>query len=144
LKFFVKNVNGTIEYNVTNKSYPQSLNIGYVATNTPGATLQWGFNASHATYGHLGQINAITFHSYLWDLGLSDVRYYTWISVAFLLLLTSLFSVVTSKFGYILVPMFAMFFNFLGWLSVNYAVIASCLVLGVLLYMTKREKEGGL
>ena len=71
----------------------------------------------------------------------------TWIALAFLFLLGSVFSQQTSKYGYVLIPIMAGLFSFFGWLDPNYLlmIIPLLISMGVITFMKEqfREKLGG-
>jgi len=106
-----------------------------------GEEYLWGFSAFHSKFGEVGRSRLLRIKWFL-DLGIPR-EFCTWIAVAILLFLTGMFSFVTAKFGYVVVPLFGLFFAYIGWLP-NTGVIVVALCLGVLAYMSKREKEVGL
>lgn len=71
----------------------------------------------------------------------------TWIALALLFLLGSVFSQQTSKYGYVLIPIIAGLFAFFGWLPAEYLVMVIPLLIcmGVITFMKEqfREKLGG-
>ncbi len=82
----------------------------------------------------------IKFKELLIDLGIKD-EYYTWISVLCIFFLSGLFSTAISKYGYIIVPCSIGCFYYIGWLDVSKTLVIIVIVLGVLLYYSKRERE---
>lgn len=70
-----------------------------------------------------------------------------WIALGFLFLLASTFSERTSKYGYVLIPLFAGMFAYFGWLPIEYlsVVIPLLLSMGVITFLKEqfRAKLGG-
>jgi hypothetical protein len=70
-----------------------------------------------------------------------------WIALGFLFLLASTFSERTSKYGYVLIPLVAGLFAFIGWLPPEYlgVVVPLLLSLGVITFLKEqfRTKLGG-
>ena len=143
LRFFVKDKNRTEIYNVT-FSAQSVINVGHIVEKLSGQSYFWGFNATHDEFGEFDATKAITFKSRLIDLQLEDENYYTWISVSLLVMIATLFSAVTTKFGYVVVPFMGGFFYWIGWLGISAIIVSVVMFFGVLLYMTKKERESGL
>ena len=142
--FFIKDENRTEIYSTCNFPDNSSIDTGYKVAKTSGATYFWGFNCTHETFGEIKGTKAVTFKSRLIDLQLENENYYSWISIALLVMITSLFSAVTTKFGYIVLPFIAGFFTYIQWLEIPTTLITIIIILGVLLYAGKRERETGL
>ncbi|RLE42285.1 hypothetical protein DRJ19_04425 [Candidatus Woesearchaeota archaeon] len=101
----------------------------------------WGYSAFHSRFGEMGRSRILRIAWFL-DLGISRT-YCTWIALAIILFLTGIFSFTTVKFGYITIPAISLIFAWIGWLpNTNIIIIALCL--GILAYMSKREKEVGV
>ncbi|RLF44364.1 MAG: hypothetical protein DRN29_08575, partial [Thermoplasmata archaeon] len=143
LRFFVLNENQTEIYNQT-FSYNTSINASYIVQKQAGKTYFWGFNATHDEFGEIRATKVVRFEGLLIDLGLENTAYYNWIALSFLVFLSLLFSAVTTKFGYFTIPAIAMFFWWVGWLSTHITILLTALILGVLLYLGKTEREGGI
>lgn len=142
--FFVKDENKTEIYSTCSFADNSSVDTGCKVAKSSGATYYWGFNATHETFGGIKGTKAVTFKSRLIDLQLANESYYSWISIALLVMITSLFSAVTVKFGYICVPFLAGFFYYIGFLEIAPVLLTVIIILGVLLYMGKKERESGL
>jgi hypothetical protein len=110
----------------------------YVVAHTSGASYVWGVVASHQDFGTVEKWNGITLHSRLIDLGLEEV-YYVWISIAAIIMFTAIFSGSNSKYGYILVPLFAGILWWIGWMPVSFLVWSSMLAVGVIAYFTRAQ-----
>ena len=142
--FFVKDENRTEIYSTCSFVDNSSVDTGHTVAKSSGASYFWGFNATHDTFGGIKGTKAITFKSRLIDLQLENENYYTWISISLLVMITSLFSAVTSKFGYVVIPFMAGFFVYIGFLEIPITLITVIIILGILLYMGRRERESGL
>ena len=142
--FFVKDENRTEIYSTCSFADDSSVDTGHKVSKSSGATYFWGFNATHNTFGEIKGTKAVTFKSRLIDLQLTNESYYSWISIALLVMITSLFSAVTVKFGYVVVPFMAGFFYYIGFLEIAPTLITVIIILGILLYIGKRERETGL
>jgi len=143
LTFFVWDINKSELYNKT-FIYNDTIEIGYNVSNSVGNTFYWGFDATHTDFGVLGQVKAITFKGLLIDLGIENKAYYNWISIAILFLFGTFFSYVTNKFGYVIIPLFAGFFYWIRWLDVSVLIITTAIIIGILSYMGRKEREAGL
>jgi len=139
LTFYVYN-STTLLYmqNFTNQS---NISTHYIVPYKAGEEYLWGFSAYHSKFGTVARNRIITIQWWL-DIGI-DQQYCVWIAVALLMFLTALFSFITVKFGYIVIPIFALIFAYIGWLP-NMSIIIIALCLGILAYMSKREKEVGV
>ena len=143
LRFFVKDENRTEIYNQT-FSAQSVISVGHIVEKSSGQSYFWGFNATHDEFGEFKSTKAITFKSRLINLQLENENYYTWISVSLLVMIATLFSAVTTKFGYVVVPFMGGFFYWIGWLGISVVILSVVMFFGVLLYMGKRERETGL
>jgi len=144
LWFYVKYKNGTeiFSQSFINNS---TVVINYTIYEEPWEERIWGFNATQETFGALRQDKIITFRDGLRiDLNLTNENYYTWFSIASLILLGTLFSVTVAKFGYVVLPFISMLFWYIGWLALNFTILTTVLMLGILLFMGKTEKDKGL
>ena len=139
LTFYVYN-STTLLYmqNFTNQS---NISAHYIVPYKGGEEYLWGFSAYHSKFGTVARNRIITIQWWL-DIGIEQ-QYCVWIAVALLMFLTALFSFITVKFGYIVIPVFALIFAYIGWLP-NMSIIIIALCLGILAYMSKREKEVGV
>lgn len=146
LWFYVKDENRTQVYS-EHFIYNETVAVNYSVEDVPWDGYLWGFNATHTTYGTLTQDKLITFRDeegVRVDLNIDNENYYTWFSVAILILLSTLFSVTVSRFGYIIIPFFSLFFWYIGWLAISHTLVLTALMLGVLLYIGRTEREKGL
>jgi hypothetical protein len=107
-------------------------------TSRHGETIYYGFFANHLNAGNITQMKTATIRSRLVEIGLDD-NAYTWISIILLVLFTALFSGITSREGYILVPIIASVMWYIGWLNIGYVVMSGAIILGLLLYITKTQ-----
>jgi len=139
LTFFVYN-STTLLYsqNFTNTS---NISASYTVPYKAGEEYMWGYSAFHSRFGEMGRSRILRIAWFL-DLGISRT-YCTWIAIAIILFLTAMFSFTTVKFGYVAIPIISLIFAFIGWLP-NISIIIITLCLGILAYMSKREKEVGV
>ena len=142
--FFIKDENKTELYSTCSFADDSLVDTGHTVAKSSGATYFWGFNCTHDIFGEIKGTKAITFKSRLIDLQLTNESYYSWISIALLVMITSLFSAVTVKFGYIVVPFMSGLFFYLGWLEIAPTLLTVIIILGILLYIGRRERESGL
>jgi len=143
LRFFVLDENQTEIYNQT-FSYQTTINASYIVEKQAGKSYFWGFNAMHNEFGEIQATKVMRFRGRLIDLGIENESYYSWIAISLLIFVSLLFSGITAKFGYFTVPGMAMFFWWIGWLSVRLSIVLTALIMGVLLYLGKREREEGI
>ncbi|HDM36826.1 MAG TPA: DUF2341 domain-containing protein [Candidatus Syntrophoarchaeum butanivorans] len=143
LRFFVLDENQTEIYNQT-FSYQTTINASYIVEKQAGKSYFWGFNATHDEFGEIQATKVMRFRGRLIDLGIENESYYSWIAISLLIFVSLLFSGITAKFGYFTVPGMAMFFWWIGWLSVRLSIVLTALIMGVLLYIGKREREEGI
>jgi len=139
LTFFVYNSTTPLyQQNFTNVS---NVSVNYTVPYKPGEEYMWGYSAFHSRFGEMGRSRILRIAWFL-DLGISRA-YCTWIAIAIILFLTAMFSFTTVKFGYIAIPIVSLIFAYIGWLP-NVSIIIIALCLGILAYMSKREKEVGV
>jgi len=139
LTFFVYNSTTLLhQQNFTNVS---NVSVNYTVPYKPGEEYMWGYSAYHSRFGEMGRSRILRIAWFL-DLGISRT-YCTWIAIAIILFLTGMFSFTTVKFGYVAIPIVSLIFAFIGWLP-NISIIIIALCLGILAYMSKREKEVGV
>ncbi len=134
VRFIVAWQNGTELYSQTFAS--SSVDTSYTVNHTTGAQYVWGMNASTPDRGYIEQWSGITMHSRLIDLGIEE-GYYFWISACFLFLFAAFFSGINTRFGFILLPLFAGFLWYVGWLATSPATIGLALVAGMLMYISR-------
>jgi len=139
LTFFVYNSTTLLcSQNFTNTS---NISVSYTVPYKAGEEYVWGYSAFHSRFGEMGRSRVLRIAWFL-DLGISRA-YCTWIAIAIILFLTAMFSFTTVKFGYVAIPIISLIFAFIGWLP-NISIIIIALCLGILAYMSKREKEVGV
>jgi len=139
LTFFVYNSTTLLyQQNFTNVS---NLSVSYTVPYKAGEEYMWGYSAFHSRFGEMGRSRILRIAWFL-DLGISRT-YCTWIAIAIILFLTAMFSFSTVKFGYVTIPIISLIFAYIGWLP-NISIIIITLCLGILAYMSKREKEVGV
>jgi len=139
LTFFVYNSTSLLyQQNFTNVS---NVSVSYTVPYKAGEEYMWGYSAFHSRFGEMGRSRILRIAWFL-DLGISRT-YCTWIAIAIILFLTAMFSFSTVKFGYVAIPIVSLIFAFIGWLP-NISIIIIALCLGILAYMSKREKEVGV
>ncbi|RLJ03855.1 MAG: hypothetical protein DRP08_02855, partial [Candidatus Aenigmatarchaeota archaeon] len=139
LTFFVYNSTTLLyQQNFTNTS---NITASYTVPYKAGEEYMWGYSAYHSRFGEMGRSRILRIAWFL-DLGISRT-YCTWIAIAIILFLTAMFSFTTVKFGYVAIPIVSLIFAFIGWLP-NISIIIIALCLGILAYMSKREKEVGV
>jgi PKD repeat protein len=138
--FTVWNVSGSLIYsNVT--TGVNSYTDAYAVSHTTGDQYSWGIYAVQTDYGTIQRYSSVTLHSRLIELGLEEV-YYTWISIIFLFLMLPMFSGRNTIYGYVVIPVIAGMFYFIGWLNVTYLLITGVIILGIILFMSKRKAQG--
>ncbi len=133
--FIVETQNGTPVHNQT-WAGQQTVDTTYTVPHVKGAMYVYGFRASTTDRGELEKWDGITLHSRLVDLGIED-GYYFWISLCFLIPFAGIFSGMTVKYGFILLPLFAGLLFYIGWLEISATILTIAIVLGVLMYITK-------
>ena len=139
LTFFVYNSTTLLyQQNFTNVS---NVSVSYTVPYKAGEEYMWGYSAFHSRFGEMGRSRILRIAWFL-DLGISRT-YCTWIAIAIILFLTAMFSFTTVKFGYVAIPIVSLIFAYIGWLP-NISIIIIALCLGILAYMSKREKEVGV
>ena len=139
LTFFVYNSTTLLyQQNFTNVS---NVSVSYTVPYKAGEEYMWGYSAFHSRFGETGRSRILRIAWFL-DLGISRT-YCTWIAIAIILFLTAMFSFTTVKFGYVTIPVISLIFAYIGWLP-NISIIIIALCLGILAYMSKREKEVGV
>ena len=139
LTFFVYNSTSLLyQQNFTNVS---NVAVSYTVPYKAGEEYMWGYSAFHSRFGEMGRSRILRIAWFL-DLGISRT-YCTWIAIAIILFLTAMFSFTTVKFGYVAIPMVSLIFAYIGWLP-NISIIIIALCLGILAYMSRREKEVGV
>ena len=139
LTFFVYNSTSLLyQQNFTNVS---NVSVSYTVPYKAGEEYMWGYSAFHSKFGKMGRSRILRIAWFL-DFGISRT-YCTWIAIAIILFLTGMFSFTTVKFGYVAIPMVSLIFAYIGWLP-NISIIIIALCLGILAYMSKREKEVGV
>jgi len=139
LTFFVYNSTSLLyQQNFTNVS---NVSVSYTVPYKAGEEYMWGYSVFHSRFGEMGRSRILRIAWFL-DLGISRA-YCTWIAIAIILFLTAMFSFTTVKFGYVAIPMVSLIFAYIGWLP-NISIIIIALCLGILAYMSKREKEVGV
>ena len=139
LTFFVYNSTSLLyQQNFTNVS---NVSVSYTVSYKAGEEYMWGYSAFHSRFGEMGRSRILRIAWFL-DLGISRT-YCTWIAIAIILFLTAMFSFTTVKFGYVAIPMVSLIFAYIGWLP-NISIIIIALCLGILAYMSKKEKEVGV
>jgi len=139
LTFFVYNSTTLLyQQNFTNTS---NISVSYTVPYKAGEEYMWGYSAFHSRFGEMGRSRILRIAWFL-DLGISRA-YCTWIAIAIILFLTAMFSFTTVKFGYVTIPMVSLIFAYIGWLP-NISIIIIALCLGILAYMSRREKEVGV
>ncbi|UYL64907.1 MAG: hypothetical protein EJNHJLOP_00018 [Methanophagales virus PBV082] len=139
LTFFVYNSTTLLyQQNFTNTS---NVSVSYTVSYKAGEEYMWGYSAFHSRFGEMGRSRILRIAWFL-DLGISRT-YCTWIAITIILFLTAMFSFTTVKFGYITIPVVSLIFAYIGWLP-NMSIVVIALCLGILAYMSKREKEVGV
>lgn len=133
--FIVETQNGTPVHNQT-WTGQQTVDTTYTVPHVKGAMYVYGFRASTTDRGELEKWDGITLHSRLVDLGIEE-GYYFWISLCFLIPFAGIFSGMTVKYGFILLPLFAGLLFYIGWLEISATILTIAIVLGVLMYITK-------
>jgi hypothetical protein len=138
LRFIVELQNGTILTEVLNQSYAgqQTVTASHAVNHTTGDQYVWGWRATTPERGDLEQWSGTTLHSRLIDLEIEEYWYF-WISACFLFIFAGLFSGMTSRFGFILLPLFALLLWYIGWLDTSIATLGIAMIAGVLMYISR-------
>jgi hypothetical protein len=143
LWFVVESQNGTVRTEIMNQSLGavQTASPSYAVNHTTGDQYVWGFRATTPDRGTIEQWSGITLHSRLIDLGIEEFWYF-WISACFLFIFAGMFSGMTSRFGFVLLPLFAMLLWYIGWLETGVATLAIAMIAGVLMYISRVQVGG--
>lgn len=138
LWFIVEKQNGTVRTEVSNQSFGavQSAAASFAVNHTTGDMYSWGWKAETEVRGPVEQWSGITLHSRLIDFGIES-GWYFWISACFLFIFAGLFSGMTSRFGFVLLPLFALLLWYIGWLETSIATLGLAMVAGLLMYISK-------
>ena len=138
LYFVVEQQNGTATMEVSNQSLGavQTASPSFTVTHITGAQYAYGFRAVTTNHGAIQQWSGITLHSRMIDLGIEE-GWYFWISCCFLFIFAGLFSGMTSRFGFILLPLFAGLLWYIGWLETSVATLGIAIIAGMLMYISK-------
>lgn len=138
--FTVRNASGYLLYShVTSGS--NTFTDSYTVSHVTGTQYTWGILAQQTDYGSVSRYASTTLHSRLIELGLEDM-YYNWISLIFLFILIGLFSGRSVIYGYVVFPLIAGLFYFIGWLDVGYILISGVIILGLMLFLSKKQFQG--
>jgi hypothetical protein len=142
LTFDVIDQNGTVVH-TENAGAPNSFSSSHDVTETQCTSYTWGFNATRGGEVH-SAAKAVTFPCTVTTNVPPD--YMQWVATGFLLVIGALFSKGSVRFGAIVLPLFAFWFTYIGWLSVGAGgatILASLLIFGVLSYIRKAETRIG-
>jgi len=125
-------------------SNPNSCSATYTCSAYNGQEYYCGATCQH---GYYGEFEAVQIYHYqkLVDLGI-DSAYYPYIAVAFLIVIAAIFSVISVKFGAVLIPIFGFMFYYMKWLPFDYrgvALLTILLVIGIFAYIRKQEDKVG-
>jgi hypothetical protein len=138
--FTVRNASGYVLYShVTGGS--SSFTDSYTVSHVTGTQYTWGIAAVQTDYGNISRYTSTTLHSRLIELGLEDM-YYNWISLIFLFILIGLFSGRSVIYGYVVFPLVMGIFYFIGWLQITYVLASGVIILGIMLFLSKRQFQG--
>jgi len=124
-----------------------TVNFSYTAMNWRNTTYYIGYEATMDDGTKRSETRGYEYHirRILWDLGLKpeEYQYYTWISIALLILVGAMFSGITVRYGAVFVPMFALLLWYVGWLRFagDIAILGVAMVLGVLFYYKEKSRE---
>ena len=124
-----------------------SVNFSYIGTNWRNTTYYIGYEATMDDGTKRSETRGYEYHMrrILWDLGLEEdeYQYYTWISIALLILIGAMFSGITVRYGAVFVPMFALLLWYVGWLRFagDIGILGVAMVLGVLFYYKEKSRE---
>ena len=124
-----------------------TVNFSYIGTNWRNTTYYIGYEATMDDGTKRSETRGYEYHMrhILWDLGLEEdeYQYYTWISIALLILVGAMFSGITVRYGAVFVPMFALLLWYVGWLRFagDIGILGVAMVLGVLFYYKEKSRE---
>ena len=113
---------------------------------------QFGFNATSTKYGYFKDNMVVNFDAGNPNTPIVDTNVDTtllqWASIIILVILASLFSVTTIKFGAVILPLSAMVLWVFGWFEpaignpvLSFGLLSTAIVLGVLVYMRMSESK---
>jgi hypothetical protein len=125
-------------------SNPNSCSATYTCSAYNGQEYYCGATCQHGYYGEF-EATQIYHYQKLVDLGI-DSAYYPYIAVAFLIVIAAIFSVISVKFGAVLIPIFGFMFYYMKWLPFDYrgvALLTILLVIGIFAYIRKQEDKVG-
>jgi len=145
INFYAKNwTTGAYQCaNQTSATYPITLTCAVVSN----GTYQFGFNATRSKYGVFQQDKVINFNASNASVpqgglnGKIGVATLNWLSIIGLIVVGSLFSYKSVRYGVVIVPLLAVFLYWFGVLQVSAILVHSALVLGVLVYMRLSEQK---
>jgi hypothetical protein len=142
LNFYVKNLT-TGAYVCTKTSALQSVTLSCPVL-SQGVYI-FGYNATSTIYGTFYEDQVINFGAGAGatpatPTGINPTLLH-WASISLLILLASVFSIRTVKYGVILIPFTAAVLWWMTWLQVNIILISIACVLGVLIYLRMNEDK---
>ena len=136
-------VNDSDDTNLANTS---SATLSVVVNQTQGASFYVGFTCDYTGYDQVSVKRVVVFD---WDMGSdSALTSYTreLLAIAFLIILGAVFGVLTVPYGGLILPIFALILNWIGWFTIvdsttTRMVCITALVLGIMYYMRARDSE---
>jgi len=138
--FYVWNATGVLLYQ-NERTGENSFTESYAVPHRSGSQYRWAIVANQSDYGTITRYGAVTLHSRIIELGLEEM-YYTWISLILLFLLLPMFSGRNAQYGYVIIPLIGGVFWYIGWLPVTYLLITGAIILGIIMYLSKRKAQG--
>jgi len=123
---------------------PNSCTASYTASCAGGAEYYAGCTVCSNNHGTWETMQVYHYPLFV-DLGIES-GYYPYIAVAFLIVIAALFSVISVKFGAVLIPIFGFMFYYMRWLPFDIrgiGLLTLLLTIGIFAYIRKQEDKVG-
>jgi hypothetical protein len=141
ISFYATNL--TTNSTCTQTSTSQDIALNCTVSST--GTYRFGFTATSSIYGTFQQDKIINFGTGTQTnnplAGKVDSTLLQWGCIMLLVFVAAMFSVQTVKFGAVIVPAMAMVFWSLGWMQVNFILVATAMCIGVMVYLRMSEHK---
>jgi hypothetical protein len=108
-----------------------------------GTSYRYGYYASSTIYGPTNDTKPFVARNYIRPFSMPP-QYLPWLAIALMVVLGSIFSAYSVKFGAVVLPLMGFFFSAIGWLSLGVmglAILGILITLGILSYIRKKENE---
>jgi hypothetical protein len=141
INFYATNLTTGQTCTQTSTSQDTTLSCAVLAS----GTYRFGFNATSSIFGFFQQDKTINFGAGTQAnnplAGRIDSTLLQWGCIMLLVFVAAMFSVQTVKFGAVIVPAMAMVFWSLGWMQVNFILVATAMCIGVMVYLRSSEHK---